>query len=60
MIKMNNNHFVNAYRTKEQRRVRYCFLRKCCLFNRNLARGIVGRSDNNIVKTIKSIGEFKK
>lgn len=57
---MKNNHFINAYRTKRERRVRYCFLRNCCLFNRDLVRVIVGRSDANIVKTIKSIGEFKK
>lgn len=54
-----NNHFVNAYRSKEERKARYCFLRTCCGFNRNLTRGIVGRSDSNIVKTIKNIGEFK-
>ena len=54
------NHFVNAYRTKEERKARYCFLRTCCGFSRDLTRAIVDRRDSNIVKTIKNIGEFKK
>lgn len=54
------NHYVNAYRTKDERRVRYCFLRNCCGFSRGLTRAIVGRSDANIVKTLKNIGVFKE
>jgi hypothetical protein len=48
---MKNNHFINAYRTKHQRRVRYCFLRHLGL-NTNATRSIVGRSDVNIVKSL--------
>ena len=49
------NHFVNAYRSNWERRARYCFLRHCCGFNRNLTRAIVGRSDSKIVQSIENI-----
>jgi len=45
---------VNAYRTKEQRRVRYCFLRQSGL-NRNLARAFVGRSDAKIFESLENL-----
>ena len=51
---MQKNHFINAYRTKEQRKVRYCFLRQIGL-NRSLTRSIVGRSDKNIIKSIENL-----
>jgi len=48
------NHFVNAYRTKEQRRVRYCFLRQSGL-NRNLTRAFVGRRDTKIFDSLENL-----
>lgn len=47
--------YVNDGRTKEQRRARYCFLSNCCGLPRPVVRAIVGRSDSNIVKSLKYI-----
>ena len=56
---VNDARFINSKRTKEQRRVRYCFLRHSGL-NRNLTRAIVGRRDSKIILSLQSIGELKK
>ena len=47
--------YVNATRTPEQRRVRYCFLRTCCGLNRDGARGIYGRRDTKIALTLETL-----
>jgi hypothetical protein len=46
--KFNGHNYVNAGRSKEERRVRYCFLRHCCGFNRNATRRLVGWSDEHL------------
>ena len=56
---VNNHNYINSTRTKQQRKVRYCFLRQSG-FNRNLTRSIVGRRDTKIILSIQCIGEFKK
>jgi hypothetical protein len=48
---------VNATRTKQQRKARYCFLRNCCNLTRNSTRSIVGRSDNHIDLSLKHLDE---
>jgi hypothetical protein len=46
--------FVNAGRSKEERRARYCFLIHCG-FGRSGARGIVGRSDSKIDESYRNL-----
>jgi hypothetical protein len=47
--------YVNQSRTKQQRRARYCYLTHCCGLPRNLARSIVGRSDNHIALSLENL-----
>lgn len=51
--------YVNANRSNEQRRARYCFLTNGIGLNRNMARAIVGRSDPKIDQTLLNLNMEK-
>lgn len=48
--KFTGHNYVNAGRSKEERRARYCFLRHFCGFNRSMTRRLAGWSDNHVIQ----------
>jgi len=53
-------HYVQEARSKEQRKARYCFLRKCCGFPRPLALQLYAWTDSHLLQFLEANGKLRE